>query len=194
MVRAGGWRAVAAAATCVALVSAACGGDDDDSSSDGGDDQTEDVSSTESTEDDESDATTETTEPPTPEEAAVAAYQESWDVTFLATNPPEELPEIRELLTGEALSETLTLINTLAREGQRLEGSMQTHPVVISATSTEVLLDDCAVENSVETDAAGTVVDTAEDALFNYRVRVVNEEGAWKVADFERREEPCEPQ
>ncbi|HEX5947109.1 MAG TPA: hypothetical protein VFY82_12560, partial [Acidimicrobiales bacterium] len=65
--------------------------------------------------------------------------------------------------------------------------------VVVSTTSTEVLLDDCAIENSVEYDAAGAVVDTAENAAYNYRVTMVNEDGTWKVADFERREEPCEP-
>jgi hypothetical protein len=36
------------------------------------------------------------------------------------------------------------------------------------------------------------VVDTAEGMSFNYRVTVVNEEGAWKVSQFERREEPCD--
>ena len=123
----------------------------------------------------------------------MTAYQASWDATFQATNPPGEIPAIRETHTGEALSETLNLIATKQRLGNRVEGSMQTHPVVVSSTETEVVLDDCAIENSVEYDAAGQVVDTAENAPYNYRVTVVNEQGAWKVADFERREEPCTP-
>jgi hypothetical protein len=136
---------------------------------------------------------TTSTAPPTPEQQAVAAYEASWEATFRALNPPTQLPEITELHTGEALSETVNLIATKQRLGHRVEGSTAPHPVIVSATSTEVLLDDCAIENSIEYDGAGAVVDTAEGAAYNYRVTVVNEEGVWKVADFERREEPCEP-
>lgn len=161
---------------------AACGGDDDAAA---GSETTESSSLAE--------GTTTTTARPSPEDLAVAAYVASWDATFRAVNPPEQLPEIAELHTGEALSETVNLIATKQRLGHRIEGSMAPNPVVVSTTSTEVLLDDCAIENSVEYDAAGAVVDTAENAAYNYQVTIVNEDGAWKVADFERREEPCEP-
>ena len=160
---------------------AACGGDDDA------------AAGSETTESSLAEETTTTTALPRPEELAVAAYEASWEATFRAMNPPEQLPEIAELHTGEALSETVNLIATKQRLGHRIEGSMAPSPVVVSTTSTEVLLDDCAIENSVEYDAAGAVVDTAENAAYNYRVTMVNEDGAWKVADFERREEPCEP-
>jgi hypothetical protein len=140
---------------------------------------------------DDAGATT-TTAAPTPEEAAMAAYQASWDATFGSLDPAQELPEVAETMTGDALSETRNLIGEKARLGHRIEGSMQTSPVVVSAGESEVLLDDCAVETSVEYDAGGAVVDTAEGTSFNYRVTVVNEEGAWKVSQFERREEPCD--
>lgn len=178
-------RALAAAATIVLVVGlAGCGDGDDDTEASG--------SAAGDPADGGGDETT-TTAPPTPEELAVAAYQHSWDVKFQATNPPEQLPEIAETHTGEALSEAVNFVAEIERLGHRVEGSMQTHPVVVSATSTDVVLDDCAVENSVEYDAAGEVVDTADDAAWNYRVTVVNEGGTWKVADFERRDEPCEP-
>lgn len=184
-------RLLAVAATLLMLGAGACGGDD------GGDDEdAQDVeSSAEVGEagDGAGDGTTTTTEPPTPEELAVAVYHESWEVTFRALDPPEQLPGISETLTGVARSEIVNLVAEKARLGHRIEGSMAPHPVVVSATDTEVVLDDCAVENSVEYDNAGTVVDTAEDVAFNYRVTVVNEDGTWKVAEFERREEPCEP-
>lgn len=177
-------RALAVVAAALALGMVACGGDD------GGDDEAEAGNETSSAP---SSETTTSTAPSTPEELAVAAYQASWDATFRAMNPPTQIPEIAELHTGEALSETVNLIATKQRVGNRIEGSMEPHPEVVSATSTEVLLDDCAVENSVEYDAAGAVVDTAENAAYNYRVTLVNEDGTWKVSDFELREEPCTP-
>ncbi len=134
---------------------------------------------------------TTTTAPPRPEDAATAAYQASWDATFRSLDPVQEDPEVAETMTGDALSEVRNLIGMKARLGHRIEGTMRTSPVVVSAGESEVLLDDCAVENSVEYDAGGAVVDTAEGTSFNYRVTVVNEEGAWKVSQFERREEPC---
>jgi hypothetical protein len=129
-----------------------------------------------------------------PEELAVTAYNASWDATFRALDPPQELPEIRQLMTGEALSETLSMIGTKAVLGNRVDGSMQTHPRVVSATASEVVLADCAVENSVEYDARGEVVDPADGVRFNYLVTVVMEEGVWKVSDFDRRDEPCTPE
>jgi hypothetical protein len=173
----------------------ACGDDGDD-----GDDPTpsETTGADETSADDASGsdgtASGQTTEGGAPEDQAVAAYQESWDATFEATaaDPPEVSDEIRDLMTGEALAETESLVGTLAREGKRIEGSMETHTEVVAATSEEVLFDDCAVENSVEyTGAEQTGV--VENEAWNYRVRVVNEDGAWKVADFERREDPCTP-
>jgi hypothetical protein len=108
-------------------------------------------------------------------------------------DPPRQLPEVAELHTGEALSETVNVIASRERQGHRVQGAMVTHPVVVTASATEVVLDDCAIENSVEYDAAGAVVDTAQDSPFNYRVTVVNEDGSWKVANFDRRDEVCEP-
>jgi hypothetical protein len=130
---------------------------------------------------------------PTPEQQAVAAYQASWDATFRSLNPPVEQPEIAQLMTGEALTERRVGIVRRASQGHRVEGSMATHPVVVSATGRQVVLDDCAVERSVEYDAAGQVVEPTDGEVFNYRVTVVNEGGQWRVSDFERREEPCTP-
>lgn len=183
-------RLLAVVTALLMVGAAACGGDD------GGDENADDVESAGGVDqegDGAGDDTTTTTEPPTPEQLAIAAYHESWDVTFRALDPPRQLPEINETLTGVALSETVNLVAEKARLGHRIEGSIAPHPVVVSATDAEVVLDDCAIENSVEYDGAGAVVDTAEDAAFNFRVTVVNEGGAWKVAQFERREEPCEP-
>lgn len=174
---------VLAAAVTLAVGALACGGGDDTPSDRTGDAETA---------SDDADGTT-TTTPPTPEELAVAAYEASWEATFQALDPPQEIPEIAETHTGEAFSETVNLIAEKQRLGHRIEGEMETHPVVVSATSDEVVLDDCAVENSVEYDPAGAVVDTAENAPYNYGVTVVNEDDVWKVSDFERREEPCTP-
>jgi hypothetical protein len=134
------------------------------------------------------------TAPDSPEALAVAAYNQSWDESFRALDPPKETPELSQLMTGEALGERLASIMSRAMEGHRVDGSMATHPHVVSVSSTEVVLDDCAVENSVEYDAGGQVVDPAENVAYNYRVTVVNEGGAWKVSDFERREDPCTPE
>jgi hypothetical protein len=129
-----------------------------------------------------------------PEALAIAAYKQSWDESFRALDPPQETPELSQLMTGEALGERLATIASRAMDGHRVEGSMTTHPHVVSATSSEVVLDDCAVENSVEYDANGQVVDPADNVAYNYRVTVVNESGTWKVSDFERRDEPCTPE
>jgi hypothetical protein len=170
------------AAVTLALGLTGCG-DDGEGGTEASDEPTETTDGT---------GETTTTAAPTPEEAAMAAYQASWDATFGSLDPAQELPEVAETMTGAALSETRNLIGEKARLGHRIEGSMQTSPVVVSAGESEVLLDDCAVESSVEYDAGGAVVDTAEGMSFNYRVTVVNEEGAWKVSQFERREEPCD--
>jgi hypothetical protein len=140
------------------------------------------------------DASTDGTAPDSPEALAIAAYQESWDESFRALNPPQETPALSELMTGEALGERLASITSRKIEGHRVEGSMTTHPHVVRATSQEVVLDDCAVENSVEYDADGAVVDPAESVANNYQVTIVNEDGTWKVSDFERRDEPCTPE
>src|SRR5262245_11404840 len=126
-----------------------------------------------------------------PADLAMDAYQESWDATFRALDPPAETPELAELLTGEALLELQANIDRWATEGHRIEGSVRTHPTVVSATAGKVVLDDCAVENSAEYDAAGQVVDPPGDVSYNFRVTVVNEDGTWKVSQFERREDPC---
>ncbi len=139
-------------------------------------------------------AATGLTAPDSPEALAVAAYNDSWAESFRALDPPQETPELSQLMTGEALGERLATITTRAMEGHRVEGSMVTHPHVVSGSSTEVVLDDCAVENSVEYDADGQVVDPADNVTYNYRVTVVNEDGAWKVSDFELRDEPCTPE
>ncbi|HET6952050.1 MAG TPA: hypothetical protein VFI47_16835 [Acidimicrobiales bacterium] len=170
-----------AAALVLVLTAGACGDDDSTDTGDG-------TTTTEA-----EDSTT-TTAPPTPEELAAAAYQASWDATFRALNPAQETEELRQLLTGEALSETLNIVNGIARDGHRVEGSVKTSTSVVSVTGTQVVLDDCAVENSVEYDGAGQVVDPAENVTTHYTVTVVNEGGTWKVSDFERLEEPCTPQ
>jgi hypothetical protein len=180
-------RALAAAVVILVLGLVACGGDDD-----GGDDAEASDATDSETPTATADETT-TTAPDTPEELAVTAYQASWDATFRALNPPRELPELAQLLTGEALSERINGIAGRARQGHYVVGSVTTHPTVVSATEHEVLLDDCVVENSIEYDAAGQVVDPAENVQVNYRVTVINEAGVWKVSDFERREESCVP-
>ncbi len=136
---------------------------------------------------------TTTTTPRTPGQLAVAAYQASWDATFRALNPPRQLPELGRLMTGDALSETTNEIAIVARKGHHVTGSMTTHPRVVSATATEVILDDCTVENSMEYDAANKPVDPANGVRTSFRVTVDNVGGTWKVAHFERRNAPCDP-
>ena len=121
------------------------------------------------------------------------AYQESWDATFEALDPPRELPKLEELLTGEALDETLAIIESRAERGTRVEGSLETHPTVVSSSSAEVVLDDCGVENSTEYNSDGEVVDMADDAAYSYRVRVINDGSSWKAAVINRKQELCEP-
>jgi hypothetical protein len=139
-------------------------------------------------------ATSDDTAADSPEALAIAAYDESWKATFRALDPPEETPELSQLMTGEALGERLATITSRKLDGHRVDGSMTTHPHVVSASSTKVVLDDCAVENSVEYDANNQVVDPADNVAYNYRVTVINEDGSWKVSDFERRDEPCTPE
>jgi hypothetical protein len=132
-------------------------------------------------------------EPSAEERHAMAAYQESWDATFEALDPPRELPKLEELLTGEALAETRDIIESRADRGTRVEGSLETHPTVVSSSQGEVVLDDCGVENSTEYNSDGEVVDMADDAAYSYRVLVVNDGGSWKAAEIDRRHEFCEP-
>lgn len=172
-------------AAMLALGLGACGGDDAEDA-----DDTEAADTAGAGEGAGRDTTT-TTEPPTPEELAVAAYRAHWEATMRAMDPPTELPEIAETTTGQALSERLNGINRRARLGHRVEGTVEVDPQVVSVTGSEILLDDCAVENSVEYDANGGVVDTAEDAAYGWRVTMVDEDGTWKVAMFEQREEAC---
>ena len=127
------------------------------------------------------------------ERHAMAAYQKSWDVTFEALDPPRELPKLEQLLTGDALAETLDIIESRADRGTRVEGSLETHPTVVSSSSDEVVLDDCGVENSTEYNSDGEVVDMADGAAYSYRVLVVNDGGSWKAAEIDRRQEYCEP-
>lgn len=132
-------------------------------------------------------------EPSAEERHAMAAYQKSWDVTFEALDPPRELPKLEELLTGEALAETLDIIESRADRGTRVDGSLETHPIVVSSSPDEVVLDDCGVENSTEYSSDGEVVDMADDAAYSYRVLVVRDGGSWKAAEIDRRQEFCEP-
>lgn len=132
-------------------------------------------------------------EPSANERQAMEAYQQSWDATFEALDPPRELPKLENLLTGEALAETLDIIASRAERGTRVEGSLETHPTVVSSSSDEVVLDDCGVENSTEYNSDGEVVDMADDAAYSYRVRVVNDGSSWKAAEINRRQELCEP-
>ena len=121
---------------------------------------------------------TTTTTPRTPGQLAVAAYQASWDATFRALNPPRVLPELSQLMTGDALSETTGEVTVMARKGHHVQGSMTTHPRVVSATATEVILDDCAVENSMEYDAANKPVDPANGVRTSFLVTVERVGGA----------------
>jgi hypothetical protein len=132
-------------------------------------------------------------EPSADERHAMAAYQESWDATFEALDPPRRLPKLEELLTGEALSETLDIIDSRAERGTRVEGSLETHPTVVSSSPDAVVLDDCGVENSTEYNSDGEVVDMADNAAYSYRVLVVQDGSSWKAAEINRRQEFCEP-
>lgn len=132
-------------------------------------------------------------EPSAGERHAMVAYQESWDATFEALDPPRTLPKLDELLTGEALSETLDIIESRAERGTRVEGSLETHPTVVSSSPDAVVLDDCGVENSTEYNADGEVVDMADNAAYSYRVLVVHDDSSWKAAEINRRQEFCEP-
>jgi hypothetical protein len=132
-------------------------------------------------------------EPSADERHAMAAYQESWDATFEALDPPRELPKLEELLTGEALTETRDIIESRAERGTRVEGSLETHPTVVSSSPDAVVLDDCGVENSTEYDADGEVVDMADNAAYSYRVLVVHDGSSWKAAEINRRQEFCSP-
>jgi hypothetical protein len=129
-----------------------------------------------------------------PAHLAIAAYDESWDVTFRALNPAQETPELGQVLTGAALGDRLAGITDRAIVGHRVEGSVETHPHVVSANASEVVLDDCAVENSVEYDAHGQVVVPTDNLVSHYRVTVVNEGGTWKVSEIESREDACTPE
>ena len=137
--------------------------------------------------------TTTTAAPRGPRAEAVAAYNASWVASFKALDPPKVTPEIGRLMTGDALDERVTSIATRQRTGNRLTGSVQTHPQVVSASATQVVIDDCTVEDSTEYDRNGAVVDTTKGAITNFRVTVVREGGAWKVSHFDRREAPCTP-
>ncbi|HKE73029.1 MAG TPA: hypothetical protein VKB57_05415 [Acidimicrobiales bacterium] len=184
---------LAGVALVVALLVAlaACGGDDgsDRTGGDGGKGTTTTAGPTTTAK---STATT-TGAPQGPREQAVAAYNASWVASFKALDPPKVTPEIGKLMTGDALDERVTSIATRARTGNRLRGSMQTHPKVVSASATQVVIDDCTVENSTEYDRNGAVVESTKGAVTNFRVTVVREGSAWKVSHFDRREAPCTP-
>jgi hypothetical protein len=186
-----------AALVIVALVAlASCGGDGSDRTGGDGKDgegggkaTTTTAGPTDST----PQGPTTTAAAPGPREQAVAAYNASWVASFKALDPPKVTPDISRLMTGDALAERVTSISTRERTGNRLEGSVQTHPRVVSASASQVVIDDCTVENSTEYDRNGAVVDTTKDAITNFRVTVVREGSAWKVSHFDRREAPCTP-
>lgn len=185
---------LAGAALVVALLVAlaACGGDSSDRT--GGDGGTSGGKGATTTAGPTTTAKTATTAAPQgPREQAVAAYNASWVASFKALDPPKVTPEIGRLMTGDALDERVTSIATRARTGNRLRGSMQTHPRVVSASASEVVIDDCTVENSTEYDRNGAVVESTKGAVTNFRVTVVREGSAWKVSHFDRREAPCTP-
>jgi hypothetical protein len=186
---------LAGAALVVALLVAlaACGGDSSDRT--GGDGATGAGKGTTATAGPTTTAkaTATTAAPQGPREQAVAAYNASWVASFKALDPPKVTPEIGKLMTGDALDERVTSIATRARTGNRLRGSMQTHPEVVSASASQVVIDDCTVENSTEYDRNGAVVESTRGAVTNFRVTVVREGSAWKVSHFDRREAPCTP-
>jgi hypothetical protein len=177
----------------VALVAvAACGGDGGGSGQAGGKDGTTTTTAAKATTTAPAGPTT-TAAPEGPREQALAAYNASWVATFTALDPPRVTPDIGKFLTGDARDERVTTIATRQRTGNRITGSVQTHPRVVSATAGQVVLDDCTVENSTEFDRNGAVVDTTKGAITNFRVTVVREGSAWKVSHFDRREAPCTP-
>jgi hypothetical protein len=182
---------VTAGALLLALGLTACGGDDGEAAADDDEETSTGADEATTTTGDEGGAPT--TEPQTPGELAIAAYVASWEATARSLGPAQEVPELAQTTTGEALTEKRSLIAATARNGHRFEGGVEPHPEVLSESETEVLLSDCAVENSVEYDDGGAVVDTAENAVTSWRVTVVNERGRWKVSDFEQQEGQCNP-
>lgn len=192
-------RTRALTATAVALVAlafvalAGCGGDGaDKAGAGGGRNGGKSTTSAEPATTGAGGATT-TAAPRGPRAEAVAAYNASWVASFKALDPPRVTPEIGRLMTGDALDERVTSIATRQRTGNRLTGSVQTHPQVVSASAAQVVIDDCTVEDSTEYDRNGAVVDTTRGAITNFRVTVVREGGGWKVSHFDRREAPCTP-
>jgi hypothetical protein len=188
--------AVAVLAIGMLVALASCGGGGSDRAGGGGDGGGGGKKAT-TTEDDPTTTakptTTTTAAPQGPRAEAVAAYKASWAASFRALDPPKVTPDISRLMTGDALDERVTSIATRERSGSRLQGSVQTHPQVVSASARQVIIDDCAVENSTEYDRSGAVIDKTENSVTNFRVTVVREGNAWKVSHFDRREAPCTP-
>jgi hypothetical protein len=191
--RAGRFLAAAVAAALVAGLGA-CGGGDDETASDdeieAASDDLEPGDETTTTGDDEPS----TAGPATPEEQAIVAYNQAFEAFFAALNPPDpRSPALAQTFGGDALVEVTSAVRQAQSEAVYVVGSMETHPRVESASSTEVVLVDCAVETNTTYDAATAQVKDEGSYASHRRSTVVNHDGRWTVDEFEQLEEPCDP-
>ena len=172
--RGASWRGVFAVMVTVALAPA-CNADDGDAS----------PPSTSST------TAAQTTSSPlvanADEQAVLDAYQGYWRAVVAANDPPDERnPLLRQFATGEAFESVFK-----AAQANRLEGRVLRAPpnsrtehraVVVSMTSSEATVRDCAIDDiQVIRLATGEVVnDKVATQLRTANLR--REDGAWKVS------------
>lgn len=134
------------------------------------------------------------------ETAALAAYEQFWDVTDAARADPgarDWEPEIAEVASGQALESILGDVRAYAAAPAHVEGEMLRDPMVVAATADRVSILDCLEigDSRLVSDTTGEVFDDIESQVPRYRFRAdvtLDASGRWLVETaMATLEEPC---
>lgn len=179
-----GWRT--AAAVVVALLGglAACGGEDGQEPSDtaAADGQVADVGPSPA--------------PEPAEEQALQAYRDSNDYMerALAEVPPDPLdPELADHFSGSALNDNTDILFQARQNHEYFDSTLDSDPVVVTVTSSEVVLSDCVTETATGFDAVTGQQTSSGSTVRDWQIRVVKTDAGWRVDEITPQEETCTP-
>ncbi|HEX6420541.1 MAG TPA: hypothetical protein VFZ77_18720 [Acidimicrobiales bacterium] len=136
-----------------------------------------------------------TTVAPLPEDQAIAAYRAAYGAYLAALDPPDPAsPDLPRYFGGDALTTIVDTVLSARDQGVRVDASMEMEPVVVSATDSEVVLEDCVVETNTVYDAGtGEPTDSGTYTTHRRATVAVAHDGTWVVQAFVKLEEPCSP-
>lgn len=127
--------------------------------------------------------------------AVLAAYRAFWDAYLAAADPMDPAdPRLAEVATGEELRQLRSGFLAMKSAGEVIRGSLDLAPQLLGLERSSATVKDCYLDRTGVYDAAtGRRKDPEGEVRYLVTVRLVREDGRWKVASITKEGEGCMP-